>query len=67
MCSHSVLCKASQSLLTKVPETTSSEFEQAVDAAQHAYKTWSRTSVLTRQRFILEYVPCLIVPSGNVD
>jgi len=40
--------------LTRVPETTSEEFEQAVRAASEAYKTWSRTSVLTRQRFVLE-------------
>jgi malonate-semialdehyde dehydrogenase (acetylating)/methylmalonate-semialdehyde dehydrogenase len=44
-----------------VPETTSSEFEQAVDAASQAYKTWSRQSVLSRQRFAIESVghhPC---------
>lgn len=48
--------QATQTVLTRVPETTSSEFEQAVDAASHAFKTWSRTSVLTRQRFVMEYV-----------
>ena len=42
-------------MLSRVPETTSSEFEQAVEAAKEAFKTWSRTSVLTRQRFVLEY------------
>ncbi|KAF8647903.1 hypothetical protein AX16_006435 [Volvariella volvacea WC 439] len=45
---------ATQTVLTRVPQTTSTEFEQAVDAASHAFKTWSRTSVLTRQRFVLE-------------
>ncbi|PIL31560.1 hypothetical protein GSI_06262 [Ganoderma sinense ZZ0214-1] len=49
-----VVDPASQTLLTRVPETTSSEFEQAVDAAQQAYKTWSRSSVLTRQRFVMD-------------
>ncbi|TBU48218.1 methylmalonate-semialdehyde dehydrogenase [Dichomitus squalens] len=49
-----VVDPASQTLLTRVPETTSSEFAQAVDAAQQAYKTWSRSSVLTRQRFVLD-------------
>ncbi|KAI0800860.1 methylmalonate-semialdehyde dehydrogenase [Fomes fomentarius] len=49
-----VVDPATQTLLTRVPETTSSEFEQAVDAASHAYKTWSRTSVLTRQRFVMD-------------
>ncbi|KZT05987.1 methylmalonate-semialdehyde dehydrogenase [Laetiporus sulphureus 93-53] len=45
---------ATQTLLTRVPETTSAEFEQAVAAASEAYKTWSRSSVLTRQRFVMD-------------
>jgi malonate-semialdehyde dehydrogenase (acetylating)/methylmalonate-semialdehyde dehydrogenase len=45
---------STQTLLSRVPETTSTEFEQAVDAASQAYKTWSRTSVITRQRFAIE-------------
>ncbi|THH11200.1 hypothetical protein EW145_g822 [Phellinidium pouzarii] len=49
-----VVDPSTQTLLTRVPETTSSEFESAVDAASQAYKSWSRTSVLTRQRFVLE-------------
>ncbi|KAI0830727.1 methylmalonate-semialdehyde dehydrogenase [Trametes gibbosa] len=49
-----VVDPATQTLLTRVPETTSSEFEQAVNAASQAYKTWSRTSVLTRQRFVMD-------------
>nr|VWO94344.1 Succinate-semialdehyde dehydrogenase (EC [Ganoderma boninense] len=49
-----VVDPASQTLLTRVPETTSAEFEQAVDAAQQAYKSWSRSSVLTRQRFVMD-------------
>ncbi|KAI0756592.1 methylmalonate-semialdehyde dehydrogenase [Daedaleopsis nitida] len=49
-----VVDPATQTLLTRVPETTSTEFEQAVDAASHAFKTWSRSSVLTRQRFVMD-------------
>ncbi|KZP10557.1 Methylmalonate-semialdehyde dehydrogenase [Athelia psychrophila] len=45
---------STQTVLSKVPETTSAEFEQAVDAASQAFKTWSRTSIVTRQRFVLE-------------
>jgi len=45
---------STQTLLSRVPETTSAEFEQAMDAASQAYKTWSRTSVITRQRFAIE-------------
>lgn len=49
-----VLDPASQTLVSRVPQTTSAEFEQAVDAASEAYKTWSRTSILGRQRFAIE-------------
>ncbi|KAF8807731.1 methylmalonate-semialdehyde dehydrogenase [Phlegmacium glaucopus] len=45
---------STQTLLTRVPQTTDSEFKDAVEAASHAYKSWSRTSVVTRQRFVLE-------------
>ncbi|KAG9314240.1 methylmalonate-semialdehyde dehydrogenase [Chiua virens] len=51
---HDVVDPSTQTLLTRVPETTSVEFEQAVDAASQAYKTWSRQSVLSRQRFAIE-------------
>ncbi|KAI9460999.1 methylmalonate-semialdehyde dehydrogenase [Lactarius psammicola] len=49
-----VVDPSTQTLLTRVPETTNTEFEQAVETASEAFKTWSQTSVLTRQRFILE-------------
>ncbi|KAK0208171.1 methylmalonate-semialdehyde dehydrogenase [Desarmillaria ectypa] len=49
-----VLDPASQTLISRVPQTTSAEFEQAVEAASEAYKSWSRTSVLRRQRFAIE-------------
>ncbi|KAF9527804.1 methylmalonate-semialdehyde dehydrogenase [Crepidotus variabilis] len=45
---------STQTVLTRVPQTTDSEFKEAVDAASQAFKTWSRTSVLTRQRFVFE-------------
>ncbi|KAG8897809.1 hypothetical protein FRB99_007912 [Tulasnella sp. 403] len=45
---------STQTVLNRVPETTSQEFNDAVAAAETAFKTWSRTSILTRQRFALE-------------
>ncbi|KAF6766554.1 methylmalonate-semialdehyde dehydrogenase [Ephemerocybe angulata] len=45
---------STQTVLTRVPQTTDAEFAQAVDAASHAFKTWSKTSVLTRQKFVME-------------
>jgi malonate-semialdehyde dehydrogenase (acetylating) / methylmalonate-semialdehyde dehydrogenase len=45
---------STQSVLSRVPETTENEFEDAVGAAKEAFETWRRTSVLTRQRFVME-------------
>ncbi|KAJ7225669.1 methylmalonate-semialdehyde dehydrogenase [Mycena pura] len=49
-----ILDPSTQTLLSRVPQTTPTEFEQAVDAASHAFKSWRRTSVLTRQRVVFE-------------
>ncbi|KAJ3987739.1 methylmalonate-semialdehyde dehydrogenase [Lentinula detonsa] len=49
-----ILDPTTQTLLSRVPQTTESEFKQAVDAASQAFKSWSRTSVLGRQRFVIE-------------
>ncbi|KAF7436691.1 hypothetical protein PC9H_003524 [Pleurotus ostreatus] len=49
-----VVDPSTQTLLSRVPQTTDSEFEQAVKAASEAFKTWSRTSVIRRQRFVIE-------------
>jgi len=38
-----------------VPKSTQDEMETAVEAAKAAYKTWSKTSVLTRQQVMLRY------------
>jgi len=51
--------QSTQTLLSRVPQTTAGEFEQAVDAAAHAFNSWSKTSVLTRQRFVLEWARSL--------
>lgn len=37
-------------MITKVPKSTQDEMNSAVQAAKNAYKTWSQTSVLTRQQ-----------------
>ncbi|KAK7468736.1 hypothetical protein VKT23_003239 [Stygiomarasmius scandens] len=49
-----VLDPSTQTVLTRVPQTTEDEFKQAVDAASQAFKSWSTTSVLRRQRFAIE-------------
>ncbi|KAF8898900.1 methylmalonate-semialdehyde dehydrogenase [Infundibulicybe gibba] len=45
---------STQTLLSRVPQTTNTEFEEAADAASEAYKSWSRTSIMTRQKFVIE-------------
>ncbi|CAE6443713.1 unnamed protein product [Rhizoctonia solani] len=45
---------STQTVLTRVPETTAEEFNAAVDAAAQAFKTWRKTSILTRQRAVME-------------
>ncbi|KAJ6505547.1 Methylmalonate-semialdehyde dehydrogenase [Mycena sanguinolenta] len=49
-----ILDPATQTLLSRVPETTAEEFEAAVEAASKAFQTWKRTSVLKRQSFVLQ-------------
>ncbi|KAF8640830.1 hypothetical protein AX17_000479 [Amanita inopinata Kibby_2008] len=45
---------STQTLVTRVPQTTESEFQQAVNAASTAYQSWSKTSIISRQRFVLK-------------
>lgn len=49
-----VLDPSTQTLLSRVPETTAEEFESAVEAASKAFESWRTTSVLKKQRFALE-------------
>lgn len=39
----------------RVPKSTQDEMETAVEAAKAAFKTWSKTSVLTRQQVMFRY------------
>ncbi|CAO3672761.1 unnamed protein product [Umbelopsis ramanniana] len=45
---------ATQELVTLVPETTREELDAATSAAESAFKQWSQTSVLSRQRIMLD-------------
>jgi acyl-CoA reductase-like NAD-dependent aldehyde dehydrogenase len=38
-----------------VPNATADEMQSAVDAAKEAYKSWSKTSILTRQQVMFKY------------
>ncbi|XP_072392224.1 probable methylmalonate-semialdehyde/malonate-semialdehyde dehydrogenase [acylating], mitochondrial [Diabrotica undecimpunctata] len=45
---------ATNNVVTKVPKTTPSEMEAAVESSKNAFKSWSQTSVLTRQQLMLK-------------
>lgn len=38
-----------------VPKSTQEEMENAVEAAKAAYRTWSKTSILSRQQVMFRY------------
>ncbi|TPX32445.1 hypothetical protein SmJEL517_g04458 [Synchytrium microbalum] len=44
---------ATQELVTMVPQATPQELKHAARSAEDAFKTWKKTSVLTRQRVML--------------
>ena len=43
---------ATQTIITRVPESTTEELTAAVDAAQRAFTTWRNTSLLSRQQIM---------------
>lgn len=56
---YKVLNPATQELINEVPETTQQEFDAAISSAKSAYKQWSQTSVLSRQRYMFDYLTLL--------
>jgi hypothetical protein len=51
---HSTSTKATQELVTKVPQATKAELEEAVATAEEAFQSWKKTTVLTRQKYIFD-------------
>lgn len=45
---------ATNKVVTRVPKTTQSEMLAAVESAKAAYKSWSQTSILTRQQVMFK-------------
>lgn len=45
---------ATNKIVTRVPKSTNSEMLAAVDSAKAAYKSWSQTSILTRQQVMFK-------------
>ncbi|KAG9297532.1 hypothetical protein G9A89_001472 [Geosiphon pyriformis] len=46
---------ANNELITRVPETTTEELDAAAETAAEAFKFWRKTSVLHRQRVMLDF------------
>lgn len=47
---------ATNNLVTRVPQSTPEELTAAVDAAEEAFKTFKKTTVLARQQILFNYV-----------
>ena len=49
-----VTAQANQDVVSRLPETTSAEFDAAVAAAKAAFPAWRRTAVSQRARVMLK-------------
>ena len=52
--SFSFLKQATQDLISYVPETTQEELKEATDAAAAAAREWKKTTVLARQKVMMD-------------
>lgn len=50
-----VLNPATQELISRLPETTDAEFEEAVRSSKEAFASWSKTAVPTRARVMFKF------------
>jgi len=50
---------ATNELLSLVPETPKEEFDNAVAIAKNAFKTWRNIPIMTRQRYMFDYLRLL--------
>ncbi|KAL0266634.1 UNVERIFIED_CONTAM: hypothetical protein PYX00_009121 [Menopon gallinae] len=46
---------ATNEVVTRVPEATQDEMEEAAETAAAAYRTWSKTSIISRQQLMFKY------------
>lgn len=50
---------ATGELLSRVPETSKLDFDNTVNIAKTAYKSWRNIPLITRQRYLFDYVRLL--------
>jgi acyl-CoA reductase-like NAD-dependent aldehyde dehydrogenase len=53
------LTQATQEVVNTVPEASESEFNTAVEGSVKAFAEWKKTPVLTRQRYMFDYLKLL--------
>ena len=46
---------ATNEVIAAVPQCTQAEMQAAVDDSQKAFKSWSNTSIMTRQQIMFKY------------
>ncbi|KAJ1678508.1 hypothetical protein EV182_003906, partial [Spiromyces aspiralis] len=51
---YDVINPATQEVMTRVPQATPQELEAAARSAQSAFREWKKTSILSRQRKMLD-------------
>lgn len=51
----------------RVPETTQEELNTALAAAKKAYKSWSQSTIMTRQQLMFKYVFFLLKNFESLD
>ena len=47
--------KATNEVVTRVPEATQAEMQSAVDSAKAAFAKWADTTILTRQQIMFNF------------
>ena len=66
----SVYTQATNEGVTRVPVSTQAEMQACVDLCAQAFKTWSQTTVLTRQQIMFRYADLVrknLVSSFNIS
>ncbi|ORX66733.1 hypothetical protein DL89DRAFT_324698 [Linderina pennispora] len=60
--------QTNEEVVTRVPKATAAELNEAAASAQSAFKEWRRTSVLTRQRKMLDlqHAASIVTEQGKV-
>lgn len=57
---------ATNELVTRVPKCTQDEMQAAVDSSKRAFKSWSQTSILTRQQVMLKLQQIIRANMGDL-